>query len=142
MPPKEKEPPRNVNAAAPAAAAAARPAAAAANDGDTNAAAIFALGTMTAVAGSVAMHYLNNAGIPKDAAKLPPPQKETKCGEGCVHRNVENIHDALPGMRYVWVDDHDDHSSVNASQRQNDNAAKVDDRDNYCKQGGFCPERQ
>lgn len=142
MPPKEQEQPRNFNAAAPAAAAAARPAAAANND-DTNVAAIFALGAMTAVAGSVAMHYLNDSGIPKNAAKSPQaPPKEKNCGEGCVYRNVEKIHDALPAMRYVWVHDHDDQSSVNASPRPNDDTAKVDDRDNYCKQGGFCPERQ
>jgi len=110
-------------------------------DDDNNVGAILAIGALTAVAGGVAYYLINDAGTPRvDEPRKPASSDPEKC-EPCKISKVENLQTALPGKRYIWVeDDHVDYLSVNA--KQNPSKSSIDDRAKFDKQGGFSPSRK
>jgi len=111
-------------------------------DPGNNAGVLMALGAMTAVASEVAYQYLSNSAVPHAIE----PQIRDKCDgpngceRPCVMTNVDNVDAAFRDKRYVWVDDHQDHLSVNAKPDRSTSA--VDARENFNKQGGFNPNKE
>jgi len=114
-------------------------------------AALLAVGAMTAIAGEVALHYLAGPALPRVVEPDPAPvcanspdsTTADACKRPCIMKSDGNLRYAYPDRRFVWVEDHEDHLSVNAKPVSSDSASSVDGRRLFNEVAGISdPEKK
>jgi len=109
------------------------------DDSGVTPAALLAVGAMTAIAGEVALHYLAGPAVPRvvEPAPVCAAPDSAECKRPCIMKSDGNLKYAYPDRRFVWVEDHEDHLSVNAKPVPSDSASSVDGRKLYDEIAGI-----